>query len=272
MDVHLAEYWRQGKYISCSDLPPNLKKLIEEAIPCAKKGKAIKDSSLIVLISQDCDIAARNDLEPWLQFVIADKVKNPHELNYSVRSTRKLVLNDKYNAHNYELKIQKMSFVEKTSIEEAQLDSSKIKSLSTTDIKLLKRWLTRRYNRTALPHNFNVKTSRLLREFKNLPVDLYLRLDSYDDGRNNYAVAVVAVPYPSCGEIDFPSIKRYLNKFIEDLDKVEGLRFDQDWLDENYGTLFMERSEMNLDLLDKLNLWNLDYISFNDNDFEASPD
>ena len=120
--------------------------------------KRVKDSSMLLVITQECDIAARKDeFEPVIEIVICKKIKekDTHIGNLFLKSTRKL----QFNAEGtwYEANSEYILSVEKKSFFEALVDTQELNIITLQeDYKLaIPLWRANKYQRTALPDFFN---------------------------------------------------------------------------------------------------------------------
>lgn len=119
--------------------------------------KPIKQTDLLVVTSQDCDIACRNDTQdPCIELAVFSSIKpkNRHQGNQFANSVRalQLVINDK----DYEAKARYTVRVPKEEFFNSLVDDySKIFQLSTEQCRTLTLWRANRYQRAALPDRFN---------------------------------------------------------------------------------------------------------------------
>ncbi|MEH6637677.1 MAG: hypothetical protein V7717_00230 [Porticoccaceae bacterium] len=256
--------WTQGSYFKFSHLSEETKAQFKEGIP--GQGR-IRGTSLIVVISQDCDIQASSGVEFYVQLMVAERVNSTPPLNYHARSSRFLALD--IGGAIFKLKALKICFFPKEAFFECKESSQNRGEFDFEQKELLRRWLAQRYNRAALPDSFNRRISGVIDLLPNQKVDLYLRLDSEVENEDCYAVAIIAVPYKGAnidakGQVELFKDMELLEIAINN---QGGLTFDRDWLDEKYYTLVMTRSDTPLEVLDEFKRWNLDYISYKDDDY-----
>ncbi|WP_293614749.1 hypothetical protein [Porticoccus sp.] len=256
--------WVQGHFFNFSCLASRDKEIIRSRVD-----GGVKENAICVLITQDCDICAHPNIEPDVQFVIGEKDRNPSPLNENCRSSRYLIFD--IEGVPYKLKILKTVYLKKELFFQNQEAISDRNRLAEYQLNQLRRWLAQRYNRTALPDAFNSKLKDVVNNLPNEKVDIYIRLNSLDEDLENYQVALVAIPYQGAmlSPEDLQQLGEKMQLLAQKVDEQDGLSFDWEWLDENYCTLAMSRSEVTLDMLDHFMRWHLDFISFKENDYEC---
>lgn len=274
--------WVQGAYLFCEKLPSDFyqycwassKALYEEL----EKQLTDKRNALI-LLSQNCDIAAKYPTETTLEFVIArkprgGKPKSPHPLNKDAKSTRflELELSDKfwYKAEASKiLQIDKQYFLNQVSTQ-----TILPQALTKPDCETLARWRANRYMRVALPDNFNNKIRplvehKLFDEGLEHAGSLYLNLDTFQES-DNYIIRLFALHRQGSPVESYDSLFDKMERTLESLAAIEGLScpYLEDETNETFEIVLpvMRRSEVSVELLDHFVRWNFDSISLSEGD------
>jgi hypothetical protein len=127
-----------------------------------EREKLIPEAALLVVLSQDCDIACREDSkDPCIELCVLRPIKNRdiHHGNQFVSSVRKLQL--RLEEQWFEAKVEAVITVEKAQLVEI-LQGVNLTPLLEFDRQCLVRWRTNRYSRAALPDKFNVQLFKVL--------------------------------------------------------------------------------------------------------------
>lgn len=162
---------RQGSYIKSSCISDETRLEWSKSFPKLEnreKAKKIKSDSLLVVISQDCDIACRQDsLDSCVEMVVCKNLKStpPHKANQFVKSVRKLHL--QADGQWYEANVDYILTVSKEEL------LGIIVNNGVTDISLLTLgfldtipiWRANRYYRKALPDLFNEKATPVFEQY-----------------------------------------------------------------------------------------------------------
>lgn len=126
--------------------------------------KALKQNALLMVVSQDCDIACHDDRQdPCIELAVFKpiKLKNRHPGNQFAHSVRQLQLTIEGGV--YEAKARYTIRVPKTAIEEALRECrEELFRLSPEQCRTLVLWRANRYQRAALPDRFNEVFTPLL--------------------------------------------------------------------------------------------------------------
>ncbi|NOR70389.1 MAG: hypothetical protein GQ532_11975 [Methylomarinum sp.] len=280
-----SQGWVQGTYLFCKSLPAGFfqfcwagSKTLSEDIE-----KQLTDKrNALILLSQNCDIAAKNLTETTLEFVIARRKKGntpkpPYFLNLDARSTRNLELelsdNFWYKAEASKiLQINKQDFLAQITIHATQP-----KQLAKSSCETLARWRANRYMRVALPDSFNNKIRPLIEnnifdEGLEHAGSLYLNLDSYEESEN-YTVRLFALHRHSSSVETYDILAEKMERILEGIHAIEGLNcpYLEEETNEIFETVYpaMRRSEVSIELLDHFVRWNFDSISLSDSDNEG---
>lgn len=200
---------KQGIYFKSSIFNSELRTTWTDSYPKVNirgKIKTFKDSSVLVLISQDCDIACNSDVtESSLEFLVCKKIKEKdvYPGNQFVNSVRKLHFslgNEFYESNvDYILTINKQEFF--SVLTEVEFDADTLDILPKDVLEAFKVWRTNRYSRTALPDRFNVALNPIMNKF--IPKITAVSLD--EDG-NNF-IRAIYVQLNSMDELDTYTFK-----------------------------------------------------------------
>lgn len=264
--------WKQGAYLTCSELSETLRKACWAGNPnlANNLAKELGESrNVLILLSQGCDIAAPCNNEPTLEFVIARRPKkksNPHPLNLDARSSRFLELELSGIWHKAEaskiLHISKQILFE----EGSKLQLSR---LNDQDLEVLVRWRANRYMRIALPDAFVNKINLLISDGKfDSGLDhaggLYLQLDPFSES-DQYIVRLFALHRRGSPIETFEPLFNKMESILEAINETEGLSCP--FIDGENISIFeevfpaMRRNEVSIELRDHFVRWNFDYIS-----------
>jgi hypothetical protein len=146
------------------------------------------EKDLLVLISHDCDICHGSlDEEPNIEVMVARHLPSCEENgNYlHGKNPRRLQF---WTTVGAEHRLYEMRAFERATFPRRLLAQSAGAGQSVTDVKLLQRWLARRYHRTALPSAFNQRCTlaqehllRVLKTKHKAITGIYLQLSSRDE-------------------------------------------------------------------------------------------
>lgn len=132
----------------------------------ALREKPLKQKALLVVVSQDCDIACPDDRQdPCIELAIFEpiKLKNRHPGNQFAHSVRQLQLT--IEGGDYEAKVRYTIRVPKTAIEGVLIEHChELFTLSPEQCRTLVLWRANRYQRAALPDRFNEAFTPLLQQ------------------------------------------------------------------------------------------------------------
>lgn len=130
------------------------------------RSKPLKQRALLIVASQDCDIACLDDRQdPCIELAIFEpiKLKNRHEGNQFAHSVRQLQLT--IEDEHYEAKARYTIRVPKMAVEGALKEHhQELFTLSEEQCRTLALWRANRYQRAALPDRFNKAFTPLLQQ------------------------------------------------------------------------------------------------------------
>jgi hypothetical protein len=188
--------WRQGRFASES---------VAERIKALNLAltRSVGSEDIFVIASQDCDICCDSyEEEPMFEVVLARQLPDDSEDGnfFSGKNPRRLQMRiERLGTESlYELNINERLPVPRSFLAEAQDQPSG--SLSAGDLVVFRRWLGRRYYRSAFPTEFNERcrpaqifAAEKLKKQGKLITSVYLQLDPrYEelDGSQKYRVFV----------------------------------------------------------------------------------
>lgn len=280
-----SQGWVQGTYLFCEALPADFFQFCwasSKTLPEELKKQLTDKRNVLILLSQNCDIAAKYKTETTLELVIARRRKGstpkpPHFLNLDARSTRflELELSDNfwYKAEASKiLQIDKQDFLDQITTYAIQP-----KQLAKPICETLARWRANRYMRVALPDSFNKKIRPLIEnkifdEGLEHAGSLYLNLDNYEESEN-YTVRLFALHRHGPAIETYDILAEKMEQILKSIHAIEGLNCP--YLEEEANEIFeivypaMRRSEVSIELLDHFVRWNFDFISLSDSDNEG---
>ncbi|TPW22176.1 hypothetical protein FH712_18060 [Marinobacter nauticus] len=176
---------RQGSYFRVNDVGRDVCLPWLDSLPrvdLRNRQKLMPENALLVVLSQDCDIACRTDaVDPCIELCVFKPIKDRDVFhgNQFVHSVRKLQL--LVEGQWFEAKVEAIVTVNKAELAKLLTDVS-LSVLSEFDRQCVVRWRANRYSRTALPDNFNDQLSEILGPA--LPeIDRVARVEG-DDGKS----------------------------------------------------------------------------------------
>jgi hypothetical protein len=238
----------------------------EDAYP--QSARPTDSTALLILVSQNCDIAHHSyQAEPYAEIIVARPIsdenldgslshgKNPRRLQFRVNI-------DGSPAH-FETRSPDRLLIDRRVLAAGTPDTRF--QLDPDTIKLLARWLAKRYTRAAFPDGFNERCrgvkSQIERELKaggDLITRFYIRLDPYEELTNNqpYRVILIAAALPeTCADHEKESRAfALLMEIARLLDGCEGVEVSDASLS--------SEEDVSLHDLRQLEPWDFDYLTF----------
>lgn len=275
---------RQGCLISCNEIRPEcLTRIADHRAIEKKRRKEISENHFLLVLSQDCDIAAPN--RKYIE-VLAVKIKKDKRGKFERLSKpkdyNKLYL--PYNGQYLECEAELISVFPKEDLEAESLNIED--NLSPKNLRILKDWRTGAYNREPFPHNFNVNflsylrnedtgLERFIEENYEEIYDLlfYVNPDDQEDAPS-YDVSLTAVLSNDCNPKKEEEIRSELLKHLESLNDESPLNFVQiteHWLFEQpdiFLDLVARTEDISLEDMLKLRTFNTDFLCYPDSDSE----
>ena len=245
--------------------------------------KKLKDTSLFLVLSQNCDIACSKDsIESAIELVVCKKIRESdvHSWNSFVRSVRKLHFrlgNDWFEANvDYILTVDKADLLSIINT----IDNFSPLKLEDEYAISVPAWRSNRYLRSALPDNFNAQLNPLLERHMPL-IDstgkaeegapyssfiraIYIWLDS-DEEKDTYAFKVFALLRDETSNEKVSEIQDTIEALAEELAAQAGY---DDQSEIYSGT----ESTITVAYLVKFVRLNLDYLSLKNSDSDTGQD
>jgi len=203
--------FRQGSYFLANQISEDTRSQWIDGRSQANYRKSTKtnkipESSLLVITSQNCDIACRTDSDDsCIEIAVFKKInkKKVFPGNQFVKSVRKLHINVDENW--YEAKVAYIFVVDKIQLHELFEKIGAINYLPEEHLKAIPLWRANRYLRTALPDNLDHEFKQVLSLYLNkLEAEtkqndgksyiraLYILLDSEEE-KNTYQFDLFAL-------------------------------------------------------------------------------
>lgn len=245
-----------------------------------KKLKYFRPDSLLLVLSQDCDIAASVDSnESAIELVICKKIPKLHPGNEFVNSVRKLHF--KFADQYYEANVNHILTIEKSVL----LDFFKAESdlelyeLDEEYSRSFPIWRSNRYNRTALPdkfiHAFKDIEKEYLPTISTTAIALDQAYSSYLRGlyvsvspnseSDQYNFKFFGLLRDEVGDSKMSDIQEVIEAMAEKLESTCGFIDDSD--------IYADRSvNTNVSYLTSLVKYNVDYYSLSSGDEDVGPD
>lgn len=243
--------------------------------------KKLKDTSIFLILSQNCDIACRNDkLDSHVEICVCKKIKEKekHAGNMFVGSARKLQfsIGDDW----YEANVDLILSVSKEELYIA-LKEHNVSILSPSEqlLQIAPVWRANRYTRTALPDNFNTHLNPILDEnldrlqaAANVPDQIsasylraiYIRVTPLTE-EDNYTFSLFALLRSDTPDEVLSSIQEAVEDFAQNLEAVSSFTDASDIYADRDSNTFVSYLNSYLRL-------NLDKLSLADGDTDLGPE
>jgi len=240
--------------------------------------KKVKDTSLFLVLSQDCDISCRKDSdESCVEFVVCKKIRERdlYAGNSFVRSVRKLQF--EVDSQWYEANVDYILTVPKNELLDA-LDPNQISLLSEEYALALPKWRSNRYLRSALPDNFNKFAdqaffeshlekieliAKAAAEYSSYIRSIYIYLDSMDE-QETYKFDFFALLHNEVDDETMSNIQAAIESMACELENISGF--------EDISEMYADRdSSTTISYLTRFVRLNLDYASLQKGDSETGP-
>lgn len=256
--------WRQGSVFSLPVSAPIIR-VHRNAI--SVPGFVIPDEARLLLVSQDCDIVYAGPHEPRIEVCPAVPVTGGLDGNFTAtRNPRRLQIEIAVAgvSQAHELRAPTRFFLPREILQESAPDTE-----VTVDIKYLRyvrHWLSKRYNRAALPTNFDQRVPKktrsqirkLLHPLTNVH-SLLIAIDPIDEelGPNDdYAIQIVSVVESDSASVpaQFEIVERAMKSLERLLEQCEGIALEV--------CEAQSSSKITLDVLQEFAVWDFDDVSF----------
>lgn len=272
---------RQGSYISAPEYPKNW---CEFRPSPEMRTKVFKKGCLLLVQSQDCDIAAKESHEPEIELLplAPIKAKKVYPGNQYAKSSRTLQIN--IDGQDYEGKVRATVFVPKQQLLEwlgTNQESANIAQLTPENLRILTAWKANRYQRAALPDRFNHAFIPLFEKYadefgaystgngNSCIRGMYLHLDTLEEHATNYQFALLALLTHDTTDRQQLAIEEQVEELIHELEEQQGFTLaEHPSLPGN-----AEReSVVTVAQLTQYMKINLDYLSLKEGDEDLGPD
>jgi hypothetical protein len=275
---------KQCAYFSCDSIPMNTRVEWSHSLPkieLREDVKKLKSTSIFLILSQNCDIACRNDkLDSHMEICVCKKLKEKekHAGNMFVGSARKLqfsIFDDWYEAN--------VDLILSVSKEElyTTLNKYNVGVLLPSEqlLQIAPLWRANRYTRTALPDKFNAHLYQILDENLNRLQDtavvpnevtasylraMYIRVTPMTENEN-YKFALFALLRSDTPDEILSSIQETVEDFAQALEDVSGFTDESDIYADRDSNTFVSYLNTYFRL-------NLDRHSLADGDIDIGPE
>lgn len=198
------------------------------------RSRPIPDDALLIMLSQECDIAQSKDIE----IGIAQSIKLGKEYDGKKKSRNLAEIHLRIDKTWIALSSEKCGVVERKILEE---DAQFVPHgyLNRNSVNILNTWRARRYTRVGLPSAFDKRFFReyvrspesgfesFLEQFHEKIDSIYASIFPSEEEAPMYWVSLLAVLSPECSKTDEDLVRRALQLHIEALNKVGGLSMIQ---------------------------------------------
>lgn len=233
---------RQGSYLRCSHstLTETFRNLVQDSRAISeKRRKPIQAESLLVVLSQDCDIAQQNDEYLEVVDIKPIKEKKVTPLLQKARNYRKLQL--PIDGTYYECEAERISIIPKLSLANEKFEIAG--RLNDRLRGLLIDWRTSRYNRNPFPDKANQDIFQILKNeasgfmkyLQETPavIDLYAYISPNEEDQEQYEVILVLLVDENASLDICEGISNALQVQCEALHKADNslhmLQIDDNW-------------------------------------------
>ena len=213
---------KQGTIISCkgSFLDGDLKELLKKSRAIvAEREKPVNSSDLLLILSQDCDLASPHDNYVEVLPMRAISGRKISSKQQRLRNYRKLQL--PYESQMWLLNSDRIAVIRKDTL--PLISKTSLLTLDDQNLQMVLDWRVGRYNRRPLPHGFNLvfvsylrgdpELSTYLEDNRATVFDLYVHVDPMnDENADEYRAIVVAVIDQDCSDAKEVEIREMLAK------------------------------------------------------------
>ena len=282
-----AQGCKQGAVYLGSSFPAEIrKKAVDTRNDVKRRGSKakheIQDGDLLVVISQDCDIAYKSDSDEPLIEAALFKTSKPHDNNNYAASVR--TLNIKWRDSTFSAQLKDIVWLEKP-------DLLKIQPADVLDDDTrftLKTWRANRYIREPFPDAFNELFSPTLKNrhselyaLHHCIRGIYIALNNYEENPK-YQVALLAIVSHDITREDFSRVLQCMEEWCNALDatgRLQDVVLNEIELVSPRGVRIklelpvMRETEITVATLSAFRKFNMDYISLSqgDKDLDAIP-
>ncbi len=229
-----ASGWRQGRFVGREDIRTLLARSIDQVLP---RGKT---PFRLVVVTQDCDLVQNADIEPFVELIPCMEITKAEPLYENGRNPRLLhipSIRPPEPDQWLEISIHDRFRVRKEALADLSVDQST--RLKDHDVRLLSRWIAKRYTRTAFPDEFNLRLKtvdgQLERLFKSQPgqtvTGIFLDVADEEHPQDKpYAIAVRITAKTAAWNDEglCTALQSFEERFSSILDGCEGIVIAED--------------------------------------------
>lgn len=272
---------RQGSYIAAPEYPQGWCQFRPSP---EMRDKGFKKDCVLLVQSQDCDIAAKDEPEPEIELLPLAPIK-PKKLfpgNQYAKSSRTLQIN--INGQNYEGKVRAIITVPKRQLLEwleANAETANIAQLTPENLRILTAWKANRYQRAALPDCFNHAFIPLFEKYadelgaystesgNSCVRGLYLHLDTFEEDAANYEFALLALLKHETSDDQRLAIEEQVEDLVQEMEENQGFTLGEH---PNLPGNAERESAVTVAQLTQYMKINLDYLSLREGDEDLGSD
>ncbi len=158
-----ASGWRQGSVVRRDDAGPMLAESIDQ-IPSAD-GEPFR----LIVVTQDCDLVSEPHIEPFVELILCKEIAEVQPLYQNGRNPRLLhikSIGSQGPAPWLEISIHDRFRVRKEAL--VNLNADAATRLEPHDVRLLSRWIAKRYTRPAFADAFNQRLETVGKKLEKL--------------------------------------------------------------------------------------------------------
>lgn len=253
-DLIRAAGWRQGAFVRRTNAKELFAASVDQIPP------SVEEPSLLAVVTQDCDLVREPVVEPFVELILCREVARVERLYQNGRNPRLLHIQS-IGPHGpgswLEISIHDRFRIRKEKL--CSFTADRCNRLERQDVRLLSRWIARRYTRPAFPDTFNRRLetvdSRLERLFKSseghVVTDIFLDVaDEEYASERSYDIAVRLTAKAEVWDDDglLSAVQNFEDRFIRLLDECDGISVsDIQALPEDHLTLADLRQYKRLD-------------------------
>lgn len=185
------------------------------------KKPSYKENAILVLVTQDCDIVADSEKEPYLEFILGERITCDLESVgsfFNGKNPRKLAVEE--SDAEYFFEIHDKFRVEKENFKSLTYQCSKTK-LNVTNRRILIKWIAKHYLRAAFPDEFNARLSKI-KAYNSFPknslakqvITVFFKVEDEElSADENYKVDIAIIVADDCND----DVRKEIKKKFEDI-------------------------------------------------------
>ncbi len=251
-------------------------------VPISGKIKS-HGKAVFLVISQDCDILAPSQDEPYVECLVLRKI-NSNKTNAKLKSWRNpRKIQVELSGQNYECSAKEVVFLKKEylisniSLFDLSPNMNGISEEIVDIVEKLKHWKANRYIRTGLPEAFAALTRPVLEDsdvyaflsFYNEEIkDVLIELRPFEESDNYQCGVILAMDSNVTGAILDEVSESFEGLILDRLREIAGIRIlndTDDYEEKAFDNLMLHR-DVTLEMLDRFKRYYYDPISLDSND------